>query len=90
MIWSDLLVPGVPLVEKFVRTILVYVFLLVGLRLAGKRELAQLNSLDFVVLLAVANFVQSGIIGNDSSVTRAGLGASALFLLNGALRNSTS
>jgi hypothetical protein len=52
--------------------------------------LAQHNSLDFVVLLAVANFVQSGIIGNDSSVTRAGLGASALFLLNGALSSSTS
>jgi uncharacterized membrane protein YcaP (DUF421 family) len=53
-------------------------------------QLAQLNSLDFVVLLAVANSVQNGIVGNDSSVTRAVLGASALFLLNGALSSSTS
>ena len=44
MIWSDLLTPGLPLVEKLVRTVVVYIFLLVGLRLAGKREMSQLNS----------------------------------------------
>ena len=37
-IWTDLLTPGVPLLDKVIRTIAVYVFLLVGLRLAGKRE----------------------------------------------------
>ena len=72
-------------VEKLVRPVLIYGFLVIALRLAGKRELAQLNSLDFVVLLAVANAVRNGIIGDDDSVTGAVLGASVLFVLNGAL-----
>ncbi len=75
----------VSVLEKLLRPVLIYAFLAIALRLAGKREMAQLNSLDFVVLLAVANAVQNGIIGNDVSVTGAVLGASALFLLNGIL-----
>ena len=47
----------------------VYVFLIVGLRLAGKRELAQLNPFDLVVLLMLSNTVQNAIIGDDSSIT---------------------
>ena len=83
--WRDILQLDVPVLEKFVRPVLIYVFLAVALRLAGKRELAQLNSLDFVVLLAVANAVQNSIIGEDDSVTGGVLGASALFVLNGVL-----
>jgi uncharacterized membrane protein YcaP (DUF421 family) len=83
--WHHILHLDVSVLEKLVRPVLIYAFLAIALRLAGKRELAQLNSLDFVVLLAVANAVQNGIIGNDNSVTGAVLGASALFLLNGAL-----
>src|SRR5215218_8679648 len=75
----------VSVLEKLIRPILIYAFLAIALRLAGKRELAQLNSLDFIVLLAVANAVQNGIIGDDVSVTGAVLGASALFVLNGVL-----
>ena len=82
---QDIFHLDVSVLEKLVRPVLIYVFLAVALRLAGKRELAQLNSLDFVVLLAVANAVQNGIIGNDDSVTGGVLGASALFLLNGIL-----
>jgi uncharacterized membrane protein YcaP (DUF421 family) len=83
--WHDILHLDVSVAEKLVRSVLVYGFLAVALRLAGKRELAQLNSLDFIVLLAVANAVQNGIIGDDDSVTGGILGASALFVLNGAL-----
>ena len=83
--WHDIFHLDVSVLEKLVRPILIYAFLAVALRLAGKRELAQLNSLDFVVLLAVANAVQNGIIGNDDSVTGGVLGASALFVLNAAL-----
>ncbi|HUS23046.1 MAG TPA: YetF domain-containing protein, partial [Aeromicrobium sp.] len=75
----------VSVVEKLLRPVLIYAFLAIALRVAGKRELAQLNSLDFIVLLAVANAVQNGIIGDDVSVTGAVLGASALLLLNGIL-----
>lgn len=76
---------GAPFAEKVLRALLIYVFLVIALRLAGKRELAQLNTLDFVVLLAVANAVQNGLIGNDNSVTGAVVGATVLFLVNGAL-----
>ena len=75
----------VPILEKVLRALLVYAFLVLGLRLAGKREMAQLNALDFVVLLAVANAVQNGIIGNDNSVSGAVLGATVLFVVNGAM-----
>jgi uncharacterized membrane protein YcaP (DUF421 family) len=76
---------GAPLDEKVLRAILIYLFLVIALRIAGKRELAQLNTLDFVVLLAVANAVQNGLIGNDNSVTGAVVGAAVLFVVNGAL-----
>src|ERR671918_939002 len=83
--WHDIVQLDVSTVEKLVRPVLIYGFLVIALRLAGKRELAQLNSLDFVVLLAVANAVRNGIIGDDDSVTCGVLGASVLFVLNGAL-----
>ena len=70
--------------EKILRTVLIYLFLLVALRLFGKRELGQANTLDLVVLLLVANAVQNGIIGNDVSVTGAVVGAFVLFALNAA------
>src|SRR5471030_908354 len=68
--------------EKIVRPILVYIFLIVGLRLAGKRELAQLNPFDLVVLLTLSNAVQNAIIGEDNSVTGGVIGASTLLLVN--------
>ncbi len=80
--WHDLLIPGVSLAEKIVRPILVYIFLVVGLRLAGKRELAQLNPFDLVVLLTLSNAVQNAIIGDDNSVLGGIVGASTLLLVN--------
>jgi uncharacterized membrane protein YcaP (DUF421 family) len=68
--------------EKIIRPILVYVFLIVGLRVAGKRELAQLNPFDLVVLLTLSNAVQNAIIGDDNSVTGGVIGASTLLLVN--------
>lgn len=75
--------------EKILRSILIYAFLIVALRLVGKRELGQANTLDLVVLLLVANAVQNGIIGNDVSVTGAFVGAATLFVLNEALNRTT-
>jgi uncharacterized membrane protein YcaP (DUF421 family) len=80
--YQDLFVLGVPLAEKLVRTLCVYAFLLVGLRLAGKRELGQLNPFDLVVLLLLSNTVQNAIIGNDNSLAGGVFGASALLLIN--------
>src|SRR5262245_41131971 len=80
--WQDMFVLGVPLLEKIVRPVLVYVFLVVGLRLAGKRELAQLNPFDLVVLLTLSNTVQNAIIGEDNSVTGGVIGAVTLLAVN--------
>jgi len=81
-IWNDMFQLGVPLLEKIIRPLIVYVFLIVGLRLAGKRELAQLNPFDLVVLLTLSNTVQNAIIGNDNSVSGGIIGATALLVVN--------
>src|SRR2546428_7091637 len=73
---------ALPVLEKILRPVLVYFFLVIGLRLAGKRELAQLNPFDLVVLLTLSNTVQNAIIGEDNSVTGGVLGAATLLLVN--------
>src|SRR4051812_10302366 len=80
--WAELLRPGEPVVEKIFRPIIVYAFLVVSLRLAGKRVLAQLNPFDFIVLLTLSNTVQNAIIGNDNSVTGGMIGAVTLLVTN--------
>ncbi len=71
-----------PLLEKIIRPIIVYLVLIVFLRLFGKRELAQLNPFDLVVLLSLSNTVQNAIIGNDNSVTGGIVGAFSLLAIN--------
>jgi uncharacterized membrane protein YcaP (DUF421 family) len=83
--WNDLLVPGIPFAEKVLRTVAVYGFLLAGLRLFGKRELGQLNPLDFIVLLLLSNTVQNAIIGNDNSLAGGLAGALVLMIVNSVL-----
>jgi uncharacterized membrane protein YcaP (DUF421 family) len=80
--WHAIFDMGVSVGEKAVRAALVYGFLLFALRLLGKRELAQQNTLDLLVILLVANAVQNGIIGNDNSVTGAVVGATVIFGLH--------
>ena len=73
---------GISPLEKAIRTAAVYVVLLVLLHLAGKRQLAQLNSFDLVVLLLLSNVVQNAIIGNDTSLVGGVVGAIALLGVN--------
>ena len=80
--WENMFGLDLTVLEKVIRPIVVYAFLLIGLRLAGKRELAQLNAMDLVVLLMIANTVQNSIIGNDNSVTGGVIGAATLLALN--------
>jgi uncharacterized membrane protein YcaP (DUF421 family) len=68
--------------EKIFRSLLVFVFLAIALRLGGKRELGQLNVLDLAVLLLASNALQNALIGNDNSVTGGVIGASTLFAAN--------
>lgn len=74
--------PELPVLEKVVRAAAVYVFLLVALRLTGKRQLGQMSSFDLVVLLILSNVVQNAMIGNDNSVTGGLIGATTVLVLN--------
>ena len=78
----DLLHLGLPWWDKVIRTLAVYLVLLFLLRIAGKRQLAQLNSFDLVVLLLLSNVVQNAIIGNETSLPGGLLGAVILITGN--------
>src|SRR5450432_786355 len=80
--WSAIFALGAPVVEKVLRPIIVYFFLVIALRVFGKRELAQLNPFDLVVLLSLSNTVQNAIIGNDNSLTGGLIGAFSLLAVN--------
>ena len=80
--WKDMFVLGLPLAEKILRPIFVHAFLVISLRLSGKRELVQLNPFDLVVLLTLSNTVQNAIIGDDNSVSGGIIGATSLLAVN--------
>ena len=80
--WKDMFVLALPILEKILRPIFIYVFLIAGLRLSGKRELVQLNPFDLVVLLTLSNTVQNAIIGDDNTVTGGVIGATSLLIIN--------
>lgn len=80
--WKDMFVISLPILEKIIRPVLVYFFLVIMLRLSGKRELVQLNPFDLVVLLTLSNTVQNAIIGDDNSVSGGLLGATSLLATN--------
>src|SRR5438045_5881686 len=78
----DMFAIPIPLLEKILRPLIVDVFLVVLLRVFGKRELAQLNPFDLVVLLSLSNTVQNAIIGDDNSVSGGMVGAVTLLVTN--------
>jgi len=81
-LWSDMFHLGVPVVEKILRAVIVYFALVALVRVAGKRELAQLNPFDLVVLLTLSNTVQNAIIGDDNTVVGGLVGAATLIFVN--------
>ena len=80
--WHDLTTLDVPVLEKVLRTVIVYAGLVVLLRLAGKRVLSQLNTFDLVVVLLLSNVVQNAVIGPDNSVVGGLIGAAVLIGVN--------
>jgi uncharacterized membrane protein YcaP (DUF421 family) len=80
--WHDLTQLDVPVLEKVLRTIIVYGGLVILLRFAGKRMLSQLNTFDLVVVLLLSNVVQNAVIGPDNSVVGGLLGALVLLVVN--------
>jgi uncharacterized membrane protein YcaP (DUF421 family) len=84
--FHDMFVLGVPVWEKVARAVLVYAFVVIALRLAGKREIGALDPFDLVVLLFLSNILQNSIIGNDLSITGGFIGAATLMGLNHGLQ----
>ena len=86
LLWADgfsaMFHLGPSIVEKALRPVLVYLFLVVLLRVFGKRELAQLNPFDLIVLLSLSNTLQNAMIGEDNSVTGGLIGAFSLCAIN--------
>jgi uncharacterized membrane protein YcaP (DUF421 family) len=80
--WNDFVHLGVSVPDKVIRTVVVYLALIVLLRLAGKRDLAQLNSFDLIVMLLLSNVVQNAVIGPDNSLLGGLIGASTLIAAN--------
>ena len=85
--WSNIFTIGYDIsatsvAEKIFRPIVVYIFLVAALRVFGKRELAQLNPFDLIVLLTLSNTLQNAIIGSDNSVSGGIIGAITLLSFN--------
>jgi uncharacterized membrane protein YcaP (DUF421 family) len=79
---SDLLASPGQLGLILLRTVVVYVFVMVGFRLRGKREVGQLAPLDFALILLIANALQNAMVGPDTSLLGGITAASALLLVN--------
>jgi len=82
---SPFLVPEAPVAALVLRGVVVYVFLVTALRLSGRRELAQMNSFDLVLLLLISNAVQNSINAGDNSLGGGLVSAATLFLTNRAV-----
>src|SRR3954465_6471473 len=80
--WTDLTHLDISVLDKIVRTVVIYFGLIVLLRLAGKRDLAQLNSFDLIVVLLLSNVVQNAVIGPDNSLLGGLIGAADLTAAN--------
>ena len=83
--WHSMFVVQIPILEKILRTVLVYATILILFRLTGKRDLATFNMFDFVVMFLLSNVVQNAIIGSDSSLSGGMIGAVTLVAVNAAL-----
>lgn len=84
-----MLIPDVQISEKIVRPLVVYFFLLIAFRLAGKRELGQMTPFDLIVLLTISNVLQNAMIGPDNSLTGGLIGGVTLFVANGLIGRLT-
>lgn len=75
-----------PYIEIIARALAVYIFMIVALRIFGKKELAQLSVIDLVFILLISNAVQNAMVGPDTSLSGGLIAAAALFAANYALK----
>ncbi len=79
---THIFVPDVSVAEKILRSVVIYLFMLLAFRFTGKRQVGQLTPFDLVVLLIISNVVQNAVIGNDNSLTGGIIGAVTILALN--------
>ncbi len=80
--WEHLFSFEIPVADKILRTVLVYALIVVIFRITGKRAIASMNTMDFVVMFLLSNVVQNAIIGPDNSFSGGAVGAVTLVLVN--------
>ena len=82
-------IPDIPILEKILRSLAVYVFLLIAFRLIGKRQVAQMTPFDLIVLLMISNVLQNAMIGPDNSIFGGIVGVVTIFVMNGVVARLT-
>lgn len=83
--WQDLFATEIPTAEKIIRTVVVYLLVMIIFRIIGKRAISAMGTTDFVLLFLLSNVVQNAIIGADNSLVGGAIGAITLVLANAAL-----
>ena len=73
---------GSVLLDIVIRTTIIYVIVLIGMRVAGKRQVGQMTPFDLVLLLLIANAVQNAMTGPDTSLLGGLVAAGTLLILN--------
>ena len=75
-----------PYFDIIIRSASVYLFMLIALRIFGKKELSQLNTADVILILLISNSVQNAMVGSNISLLGGLAAASVLFVINFALK----
>lgn len=71
-----------PYLDIILRSVAVYFFMVIALRIFGKKELSQLNTADVILILLISNSVQNAMVGNNTTLLGGVTAAFALFLIN--------
>ena len=71
-----------PYLDIIIRSVSVYLFMIIALRIFGKKELSQLNTADVILILLISNSVQNAMVGNNASLLGGMVAALALFVIN--------
>lgn len=75
-----------PYIDIVIRSVAVYLFMVIALRVFGKKELSQLNTADVILILLISNSVQNAMVGNNTSLLGGLAAALVLFLISYALK----
>ncbi len=75
-----------PTLQIVIRALAVYLFMILAIRIFGKKELAQLSVIDLVFILLISNSVQNAMVGPDTSLEGGLIAATALFAANFTLK----